>query len=213
MAKLTIFTDGSSIGNPGPGGWAWKCQETGKFQYGSYPGSWTAPQMELTAVLEALGSCMDGDQVEIVSDNQICLQMLAGSARARQKHIADLVSAVRILAGAKRLELTFRRVEGHKGDLLNNQVDALARQAARRAAKMDVRMSEDQPDGQAGPAKSAGPEIYVDLELRIHLMDQDSLRMLMAGLDRYGCVANGQAVLNSKRGMRVIQVKDNQING
>ena len=50
---VVIYTDGSCLGNPGPGGWALYCLETGEQKSGGSNHS-TNNRMELTAILEAL---------------------------------------------------------------------------------------------------------------------------------------------------------------
>ena len=63
---VIIYTDGSCLGNPGPGGWAWAIPDGA---YGSGPEAQSTNQrMEVMAVLEALRSNTDAE-VEIVSDS------------------------------------------------------------------------------------------------------------------------------------------------
>ena len=64
--SLRIYTDGSCLGNPGPGGWAWAIPN-GIRAAGADPTT-TNQRMEITAALEALRSNPTDDLV-IVSDS------------------------------------------------------------------------------------------------------------------------------------------------
>ena len=66
-----IFTDGSAIGNPGPGGWGAVLMQ-GKRRWelsGAFP--WTTiSEMELVAAIQALRSLPDRARVELHSDSE-----------------------------------------------------------------------------------------------------------------------------------------------
>jgi ribonuclease HI len=66
---INIVTDGSAIGNPGPGGWG-AVFTRGRQQWKlSGASQWTtAAEMELTAALEALRSIEPGSHVILSSD-------------------------------------------------------------------------------------------------------------------------------------------------
>ena len=51
-AKTVVYTDGSCLGNPGPGGWAWAV-DGGPSDSGGEPRT-TNQRMEVTAVVRAL---------------------------------------------------------------------------------------------------------------------------------------------------------------
>src|SRR6187401_1486221 len=59
------YTDGACSGNPGPGGWAWAVPG-GRFASG-YEARTTNQRMELTAVLQAVGS-LEGE-LDVVTDS------------------------------------------------------------------------------------------------------------------------------------------------
>ena len=66
-----IFTDGSAIGNPGPGGWgAVVMQGKGRWEMsGAFP--WTTiSEMELVAAVQALRSLRGRARVELHSDSE-----------------------------------------------------------------------------------------------------------------------------------------------
>lgn len=55
MTEIIIFTDGASLGNPGPGGWGWILKREGRVvEGGGASRKATNNEMELRAVLESL---------------------------------------------------------------------------------------------------------------------------------------------------------------
>ncbi|MFA6273291.1 MAG: ribonuclease HI [Candidatus Paceibacterota bacterium] len=54
MDEVIIFTDGSSKGNPGPGGWSAIIKADKTFEIGGQVGHTTNNRMELTAAIKAL---------------------------------------------------------------------------------------------------------------------------------------------------------------
>ena len=63
--ETVVYTDGSCLGNPGPGGWAWAVPD-GPYASGPEPRT-TNQRMEITAVLRAL-EATDGP-VLVMSDS------------------------------------------------------------------------------------------------------------------------------------------------
>ncbi|HLI16115.1 MAG TPA: ribonuclease H [Acidimicrobiales bacterium] len=138
---LVVFTDGACLGNPGPGGWAWALS----------PADWasgcerstTNQRMELTAVLEALAA--NPGPLEVVSDSAYVVNCFRdgwwvawrarGWRNARREPVAnqDLwVPLVEEVVDRRGGQVGFRWVRGHAGDELNELVDRLANEAARR---------------------------------------------------------------------------------
>src|SRR3989344_8210407 len=73
--KVIIYTDGSSLGNPGPGGWAaiFIFSDGKTFEMGGQVSHTTNNQMELTAPIQALKYLEDNKikgPVEIFSDSK-----------------------------------------------------------------------------------------------------------------------------------------------
>jgi ribonuclease HI/uncharacterized phage-like protein YoqJ len=140
-AKLTtVFTDGACLGNPGPGGWAWAVPD-GPFQSGAAVMT-TNQRMEITAALEAARS-FDGS-LEIVSDSTYVVNcfrdrwwegwLARGWKTSAKKDVAnrDLWEPLIDLYRAAPGRLRFRWVKGHSSDVMNDLVDRLAVEAARR---------------------------------------------------------------------------------
>ncbi|WP_456399449.1 ribonuclease HI [Persephonella sp.] len=71
MKKVKIFTDGSSLGNPGPGGWCaiLKYNRHQKILKGGKENT-TNSEMEIKAVLEALKVLKEPCEVELYSDSE-----------------------------------------------------------------------------------------------------------------------------------------------
>ncbi len=137
--SVTINTDGSCRGNPGPGGWAWAIDES-RFASGVESPS-TNQRMELMAVIQALRSNPDGP-VEIVSDSTYVVHCFrdrwhAGWLRRGWKNgkgqpVAnrDLWEQLFDLTLSSDRKVSFRWVKGHSGDRMNDFVDLLATEAA-----------------------------------------------------------------------------------
>jgi len=71
MKKVQIITDGSCIGNPGPGGWAciMRCGSEERELSGSEAQT-TNNRMELTAAINGLRALHERCEVEVVTDSQ-----------------------------------------------------------------------------------------------------------------------------------------------
>jgi len=68
---LRIFTGGSAIGNPGPGGWgAVLIQGKNRWEMSGESPWTTVEEMELLAAVEALRSLSVGSMVELRSDSE-----------------------------------------------------------------------------------------------------------------------------------------------
>lgn len=137
---MRIYTDGSCLGNPGPGGWAWIEEETRVNGVGG--ARYTTNQvMELTAVLEALLAHPDED-LTIVTDSAYIINCFeekwydnwTGNGRKRDgSPVAnwDLWSAIlQDLFFKRDGEIVFEKVKAHSGVRMNEHADELAREQA-----------------------------------------------------------------------------------
>ena len=141
-----VYTDGSCLGNPGPGGWAWAVPD-GPYASGADPRT-TNQRMEITAALESLRSLGDpgsggpAGPIEVVSDSTYVVNCFRqgwwkgwyrrGWRNSQGKPVAnrDLWEPLLELALAPEAAVTFRWVKGHSGDRWNDLVDELATSAA-----------------------------------------------------------------------------------
>jgi ribonuclease HI len=140
---ITVYTDGSCLGNPGPGGWAWVVPQ-GRFESGADPRT-TNQRMEITAPLRALQSleaAAGGEGILVRSDSAYVVNCFvqrwwAGWKRrnwrnSQGKPVAnrDLWEPLLALALDPGIGVRFEWVKGHSGDHWNDVVDELANTAA-----------------------------------------------------------------------------------
>lgn len=137
VGHVTVYTDGSCIGNPGAGGWAWAISKD-KYACGS-GGHTTNNRMEIMAVLEALRA-HPGEDMTIYSDSKYVVDCLTQrwfvkwqrndwttSSRTPVLNRELWQAMIEQLRGR---EVRMVWVRGHAGDVMNNFVDGLARRAA-----------------------------------------------------------------------------------
>jgi ribonuclease HI len=126
LSPVFLYTDGSCLGNPGPGGYAAILQCNGRERelVGSEART-TNNRMELMAVIVGLQALTRRCQVTVVTDSQYVATLLNGG-RARAN--ADLVQQVQQLA--QQHEVMVQTVRGHSGHTLNERCDRLATAAA-----------------------------------------------------------------------------------
>jgi ribonuclease HI len=142
--RVVVYTDGSCLGNPGRGGWAWAVPG-GRYASGAAPDT-TNQRMEITAALESLRSLGGPESqfsaIEIVSDSTYVVNCFRqswwkgwqrrGWRNTAGKPVAnrDLWEPLLELALAPNPAVSFRWVKGHSGDRWNDRVDELATTAA-----------------------------------------------------------------------------------
>ena len=140
MKKITLVTDGSCLGNPGPGGWA------AVIRYGKYTKklSGSAPQttnnrMEMAAVIEGLNALKEPCDVTIVTDSQyvkngITLWLDSWKRRNWKTKSKTTVKNkeiwVALEAATSRHKVSWKWVKGHATHADNNLCDVLAKEAA-----------------------------------------------------------------------------------
>lgn len=140
MAILSIYTDGASSGNPGPGGYAAvivdgqrKREISGGFRLT------TNNRMELYAAIAGLEALEGSQPVRVYSDSQYLVESLNQgwvqiwkSKRWRKTKKEKVVNAdlwQRLLELLEKRRVTFEWVEGHAGHPLNERANRLAQQA------------------------------------------------------------------------------------
>ena len=135
----TIYTDGSCLGNPGPGGWA--AIEVNGFKVCGADHHTTNNIMELTAVIGALEKASSGP-VTIVTDSKYVKDGITkwvhnwvkrGWTKADGKPVKnkDLWSKLyHLVQERKDFPPTWEWVKAHNGDHYNEMVDKMARESA-----------------------------------------------------------------------------------
>ena len=137
MSDVTIFTDGSCRGNPGPGGWgAILISGDKEREIWGGEGATTNNRMELTAAIEALNALKRPCRVELHTDSQyvkngITEWLRLWKARGWRTYSKGAVKNEdlwrRLDEAAARHQIDWRWVKGHAGHPLNERADGLAR--------------------------------------------------------------------------------------
>lgn len=126
-----IYTDGSCIPNPGPGGWAFvalsRDPDSVEFHVSGGEKKSTNNRMELTAVIEALDFINDQKEYLIYSDSTYVINCAKG--KWKRKKNTDLWEKYEKISKGKRIEWIW--VKGHSGDKYNEIVDYLAKQESK----------------------------------------------------------------------------------
>ena len=128
LSPIQIYTDGSCLGNPGPGGWAYIIvQESEQRREGSgHCAHTTNNRMEMMAAIEALKKLAPSQSVVLHSDSQLLINtMTLGWKRKKNQ---DLWAELDQLAAVHRI--TWQWVRGHNGHPENEACDTLAQRAA-----------------------------------------------------------------------------------
>lgn len=136
---ITIAVDGSCLGNPGPGGWAWyrseRCWAAGQIRRS------TNNVAELRAVVEVLTAVPADQPLVLAADSKYVIDALTkwiwgwrkrGWRTAAGKPVANkelIVACAELLEGR---HVQFQWVRGHSGHPLNEGADRKARAAAER---------------------------------------------------------------------------------
>lgn len=138
--KINIYTDGSCLGNPGPGGWAALLHYNGheKLITGADP-STTNNRMELTAVIKALACLRQRCDIQLFTDSKYVMDGATrwlnnwrrnGWRTSQKKAVknADLWQQLDQLA--EKHNIQWHWVKAHAGHEFNERVDEAARQQA-----------------------------------------------------------------------------------
>jgi ribonuclease HI len=141
---IKIWTDGSCLGNPGVGGWAFVATDGDRVaQRSGGEECTTNNRMELTAVVNALSS-IKNRTVEIHTDSQYVKNGMQlwmknwkknGWKTADKKPVKNQDLWMRLDALAAEFNITWVWVRGHCGNEMNERADTLARNAAEKIAK------------------------------------------------------------------------------
>ncbi|MBR4624663.1 MAG: ribonuclease HI [Alphaproteobacteria bacterium] len=137
---LKIWTDGSCLGNPGPGGWGFVATN-GKDIAERCGGekNTTNNKMELTAVIKALTAARKHSEVEIHTDSQYVKNGMQSWIKnwkknnwktADKKPVKNQELWQQLDELASVIKIHWVWVKGHAGEEFNERVDTLARNAA-----------------------------------------------------------------------------------
>lgn len=139
--KLTVYTDGSCLGNPGKGGYGAVLlfNEHRKELAQGYKKT-TNNRMEMRAVIAALTELKEPCEVVLYTDSQYVKNAFTkkwidnwqknGWKTAAKKPVKNKDLWVQFIPLLEKHNVTFRWVKGHSGDPENERCDDLARNAA-----------------------------------------------------------------------------------
>ncbi len=157
LLPIEIFTDGSSRGNPGPGGYGviLRCGEHYKELSAGFPET-TNNRMELTAVIVGLEAVRRPDaEIILYSDSKYVVDsvnkgwVFGWERKNFEKRLnADLW--IRFLAVYRRHRVRFVWVKGHADNPMNNRCDQLAVAAATAVIKASGGKTPEPPPASAG---------------------------------------------------------------
>jgi len=140
MKKIEIFTDGSSLGNPGAGGWCAILRYKGheKILRGGEENT-TNNRMELVAVIEALKALKEPCEIDLFSDSTYVLkgidEWLYGWVKKNFKNVKNVDLWKEFIKVSKNHKININWVKGHSGHKENEICDKIAKEEALKRKK------------------------------------------------------------------------------
>ncbi|MBX4181343.1 ribonuclease HI [Candidatus Parcubacteria bacterium] len=137
----TIYTDGSSRGNPGPGGWGTIIADDRQVvEIGGREEHTTNNKMELTAAIRALefinkNQDFKGEPIEMHTDSEYVMKGITiwikgwqakGWRTAAKKPVLNQELWQTLLASTETLDIKWKYVAGHAGVSANERADEIA---------------------------------------------------------------------------------------
>ncbi len=135
MKKITLFSDGSALGNPGPGGYGaiLRYKDSEREICGGEIHT-TNNRMELLGVIEGLKAIKEPCEVTIVSDSSYVVkginEWLGDWVKRDFKKVKNPDLWREYLEAAKKHKINALWVRGHDGHTENERCDFLAKQEA-----------------------------------------------------------------------------------
>jgi ribonuclease HI len=134
---VTLYSDGSSLGNPGAGGWGTILEYKGKErELSGGVSDTTNNRMELTAVIRGLQELKEPCSVEVVTDSSYVANAinswLSGWVAKDFKKVKNIDLWREYLEAAKEHKVKATWVRGHSGHPQNERCDKLAVDAAKK---------------------------------------------------------------------------------
>ncbi|MGE4397078.1 MAG: ribonuclease HI [Sulfurimonas sp.] len=137
MKKITLFSDGSALGNPGPGGYGAILRFGNKErEISGGEAHTTNNRMELLAVIEGLRALKEPCDVEIISDSSYVVkginEWLDGWIKRDFKKVKNPDLWMEYIEVSKPHKINATWVRGHNGHAENERCDILAKQEAQK---------------------------------------------------------------------------------
>lgn len=137
MKSICLFSDGSCLGNPGAGGWAYILRYQNHQKEASGGETYTTNnKMELKAVIEGLKAIKEPCKISLYSDSNYVVkginEWLNGWVMKNFKNVKNQDLWSEYLKYSKDHKITAFWVKGHDGHPENERCDELARAQAER---------------------------------------------------------------------------------
>ena len=147
LPHVTIYTDGSCLGNPGPGGWSavliHEASRTEKNISGGEADT-TNNRMELTAAIKALQALKTSARVDLYSDsaylinafNQHWLRGWQNNnwCKSDKSPVLNADLWQELLSCAAKHQVSWKKVQAHVGHVYNERCDSMAKAEAEKLA-------------------------------------------------------------------------------
>lgn len=142
---IEVYTDGSCLGNPGTGGWAFQIFNEGTIiNHFGYQLDTTNNQMELTAAIKALEFLQNESEIIIFTDSTYVRNGITSWIsnwkknnwkNSQRKDVKNKILWEKLDILNSRKNITWKWVKAHDINEHNNKVDLLAREAAENLIK------------------------------------------------------------------------------
>jgi len=138
VKKITLFSDGSALGNPGPGGYGVILRYGDKErELSGSEAHTTNNRMELKGVIEGLKALKEPCEVDIVSDSSYVVkginEWLQNWIKRDFKKVKNPDLWREYIEASKGHKINAIWVRGHDGHVENERCDILAKEAAQEA--------------------------------------------------------------------------------
>ena len=138
MKKIEMYTDGSCIGNPGPGGYGIVLiYKDVVRQFSGFVDNTTNNRMEITAVIEGLKKVKEPCEITIYTDSAYTMNafdqgwlndwILKGWKTANKKPVQNQDLWQELVTLMQPHKITWVKVKGHADNKYNNICDEIAR--------------------------------------------------------------------------------------
>ncbi len=137
---IKIYTDGSCINNPGKGGWAAIINDDGKIlKISGSEKNTTNNKMELMATIAALKKVNSNKKIQIFTDSKyvklgitewIHKWVKNNWQTSKKEDVKNKELWIELFDITNSLDVEWKWVKAHAGNLLNEEADLLAKKAA-----------------------------------------------------------------------------------
>ena len=140
LKEVRLYSDGSSLGNPGAGGWGVILEYNGvKKEFSGGEDNTTNNRMELKAVIEGLKKLKEPCSVEVITDSSYVAnainEWLKNWVAKDFKKVKNVDLWQEYLQASQKHNVRATWVRGHNGHEENERCDTLAVEAAKKIQK------------------------------------------------------------------------------